>query len=143
MAPTRSQLLQVATAVVDGFSKWTIEDVMAPRSQNCIHHMLPASLEKPPFSNDELSVWLEQIMAVVPNGFNMMYDKDACVVDKVTRKVVLYAKATAETKAGPFHNEYVFTITVNEEGTLADRVEEWMDSKLSLDILARLANLTN
>lgn len=112
MAPTRSQLLQVAAVVIEGFRTWTIKDVLAPRCPDCIQQTLPASFRKPPEDNDDLAAWLERVVPLVEADFDITFDPDNVVIDEVTRKVVLHAKIQTLLSGKPFRNESISTITV-------------------------------
>ena len=44
---------QTAIDFVDGYNEFNVEGFLARRSKDCIHKILPASLERPPLSNEE------------------------------------------------------------------------------------------
>lgn len=67
-----------------------------------------------------------------------MINDNKTVVEILTRIVVFFAIGDGVTTAGPYRNEYVFTITVHEAGNLADNSLDFLDSKAFADIQSRL-----
>lgn len=137
MAPSRAQLIETATALVRAFETCEVEDVLAKRSAKSTQHLLPESLGRPALDLDGFRQHIQRIKQLIPNGFRVTFNKEP-IVDEAARKVVVFAKTSAETISGPYHNEYVFIIHLNEEGTLADKVEEYLDSWLVKELESRL-----
>ncbi|KAK5054609.1 hypothetical protein LTR84_001500 [Exophiala bonariae] len=137
MAPTRAQLIETATTLVKAFETLEVEDVLAKRSAKSIQQLLPESLGRGPRDRESFGQYIGGIKQLIPNGFRVTFNKEP-IVDEAARKVVIFAKTAADTIAGPYHNEYVFIIHMNEEGTLADRVEEFLDSWLVKELESKM-----
>ncbi|KEF56062.1 uncharacterized protein A1O9_07643 [Exophiala aquamarina CBS 119918] len=139
MAPTRAQLLETAIALVEAFETWTIDALLAKRSTKSTQHFLPESLGRSAQDIDGFRRHIEFLMPLVPDGFKVNARYKEPMVDEAARKVAVFAKCSANTVAGPYHNEYIFIIHLNEDGTLADKVEEFLDSSLVRELESRLA----
>ena len=59
-------------------------------------------------------------------------------MDTETRKVVLRLTSEAQTKVGPYRNEYVFTLRVSEDGEHVDEIWEFLDSAYTAPFLGKL-----
>lgn len=139
MAPTRAQLLETAIALVEGFETWTVDAVLAKRSAKSTQQILPESLGRPVQDIEGFRRHIEYLMPLVPEGFKVNAHYKEPIVDEAARKVVVFAKCSANTVVGPYDNEYVFVIHLNDDGTLADKVEEFLDSQLVRELESRLA----
>ncbi|KIX03567.1 uncharacterized protein Z518_07120 [Rhinocladiella mackenziei CBS 650.93] len=106
MAPARSQLIETAKSVIDGYNKFTNQDILAPRSPTCMHIILPTCAGIPPCNNEPFTVVLDQFLPLFLKIFVLTIDEDEIVVDEAARKVVFHAKSTGESVAGPYRNEY-------------------------------------
>jgi len=140
MAPTRAQLLETAIALVRSFETWTIDAVLAQRSPKSTQQVLPKSLGRPVQDLEGFRRYLEHLILLVPDGFKVDAHYKEPIVDEATRKVAVFAWCSANTVVGPYENEYIFVIQLNEDGTLADKVEEYLDSQLLRDVESRLAS---
>lgn len=138
MAPTRAQLVETATAVIQSFETWTVDNVLAKRSAKCETQILPESLGRPLLDAEGFRQHVLDIQPLIGGGFKVTFVKDP-IVDEAARKVVLFVKCSTETAVGPYNNEYIFVIHLNEDGTLADRVEEHLDSVLLRELEGRLS----
>lgn len=139
MAPTRAQLLETAIALVEAFETWTVDAILAKRSAKSTQHFLPGSLGRRELDVEGFRQHIEHIMPLIPDGFKVNAYYKEPIVDEAARKVVVFAKCSANTTVGPYENEYIFVITLNEDGTLADKVEEFLDSQLVRELESRLA----
>ena len=63
------------------------------------------------------------------------------IVDEVERKVVLHASSKAVTDAEEYGNEYIFSFWMTEDGKMVERLEEFADSKYSVDFMIKLGAL--
>lgn len=60
------------------------------------------------------------------------------VIDETARKVVMHLTSTASTPIDEYHNEYMLTLHMTEDGHKVDKFEEFVDSKYSADFMARV-----
>lgn len=70
MAAVIENMKHTTRAVLESYEKWEIEAIMAPRDDNCIHQILPMSLERPPRNNEEFRGYLTPIIPLF-KGFTV------------------------------------------------------------------------
>ena len=58
--------------------------------------------------------------------------------DEKENKVVVWARSTADTDLGPYANEYMLALYMNEAGDKIDRFLEFVDSNNSVQFIPRL-----
>ena len=132
---SRSALLETGCAVIDGYNAWKPEAIMAYRTSDCIHQILPASLGRQPMNNEQ---YLASLTPIIPAFKNFHITATNTVVDEEARKVVMHAYSTATTDLGDYSNEYMLVLQMTEDGTKVVRLEEFVDSKYSAEYLPRL-----
>ena len=62
----------------------------------------------------------------------------ALIADTEANTVVIHATGQAKTIAGPYNNEYIFILHLNEDATKLKYVEEFVDSFVAKENGARL-----
>ena len=62
IAETQGRLAQ---EFVDGFNAFTTEAILKPRADHCLHFSLPASLNRPPISNQHFTGMIETLAEVM------------------------------------------------------------------------------
>ena len=62
--------------VLDGYERWEVEAVMAPRAGNCTHQILPKSLGRQPQNNTEY----RQYFATVTPLFKDFKVRSPCLI---------------------------------------------------------------
>ena len=134
-ASSRDILLKTANSAIDGYNKWTIAAILAPRSPSCIHQTLPSSLNRPARTNDEYAAYFGSILHAFQNwALTVHYT----IVDEVKRTVVMKVTSRANTDIGLYENEYMIVFWMTEDGSQVERVEEWVDSAYSKNFLGKL-----
>ncbi|KAI1758927.1 hypothetical protein GGR53DRAFT_191947 [Hypoxylon sp. FL1150] len=128
MSPLREQLLQTAEVFLEGFNEFTPESVVRQRSPTCTHRISPATLQLPPTSNAGYGDFVGLLRHAMPAFQMRLAEGQEPIIDEAARKVTLYTKSRAETKAGFYENEYFWVLTMNEDGTLIEDVLEFPDS---------------
>ena len=58
---------KTARAVIEAYNAWNIDDIMAYRSPDCKHRVLPASMNRAAKSNAEYRAYLSTIMHLYSN----------------------------------------------------------------------------
>lgn len=138
MSPLRDQMLQTARLFISSFNEFTVDSVVAHRSPTCLHRLRPGTLNSPPKTNAEYSEWVRNLMAVM-RGFKLhLQDGHEPAIDEVSRKVTLPLRSTCETDLGEYQNEYIWILTLNEEGTAIDDIIEFADSAYTLEWIQKL-----
>ena len=106
---------------------------------SCISLLALAWTSKPPKSTHSHSPWSKEAESRAPRyrgAYEPMlpYFRDfkatihGIVTDTLQDKVVIHASSKAATIAGPYNNEYMFILHLNEAGTQLKMVEEYVDS---------------
>ena len=138
MAPSRDQLMKTALAVVDAHNSLDVDTMGAICSPSFRQRTAPRPVKAPDRNKQE---YLEFLKTVLPtfHSFRMRLTEGLSpVIDEVARKVVLYVNANAEADAGSYANEYILTLTMNEDGTLLEDEVDWIDSATMLGWLDKL-----
>ncbi|KAI1439396.1 hypothetical protein F5Y02DRAFT_405857 [Annulohypoxylon stygium] len=129
MAPSREQLLKTANLCIESFNEFTPEAVTKYLSPSCRWMLKPKTLKAPPRNRTEFGEFIGSLKPAMPGGLHLFVaDGQEPAIDVVTRKVTLYLKSRSETKPGLYENEYVWVITMNEDGTEVEEVIEFVDS---------------
>ncbi|KAI1365922.1 hypothetical protein F5Y08DRAFT_338139 [Xylaria arbuscula] len=132
-APSRRR--QTALAVIDSYNKWDFEAISALRSEDCVQLILPQSLGRPPMNNAEYKAYFSPLMPLFQEFTVTIND---LVEDEKENKVVMWAKSTATTAIGPYANEYVIILHMNESGDKIAKFIEFVDSQFSATFFAKL-----
>lgn len=69
-------------------------------------------------------------------------DTTPLVVDVEARRVMMHLTSTAETDVGPYNNEYIFLISISEDGEKVDEIVEFLDSLYTAEFVGKLAKQT-
>ncbi|KAJ2970630.1 hypothetical protein NQ176_g8100 [Zarea fungicola] len=118
MFSMREQLLQTANAFITSFNEFTAESVIAHRSPTCLHHILPSTVKAAPQTNAEYSAYIQGLKSVMRNFTLHHREGQPPIVDEVARQVVL---------------EYMCVLTLNEDGTMIDKIVQSVDSAYVAD----------
>ena len=137
----RQKLLSTAHAFVSAYNAWTVDSVLSVRSPTCIHRTLPTSTSTPDRNNAEFGKLLESVIPIFRNFHLTILDEDDIIVDAASRKVVLHLQSNADTKAGPYSNEYFFILTMSRDGRQVDKVVEFLDSEYTAQIVGKLGGV--
>ncbi|KAM0249348.1 hypothetical protein ACHAQJ_009109 [Trichoderma viride] len=140
MPPSRSQLLSTANAFISAYNKWTVSDILSIRSPTCIHRVIPG--KRPDRNNAEFGAFFEGILPSLRNFRLHEVAASPFVVDVEARRVMMHLTSTAETDIGPYNNEYIFWLTISEDGEKVDEIVEFLDSFYTAGFLERLAKET-
>ncbi|KAI0911431.1 hypothetical protein F4823DRAFT_636351 [Ustulina deusta] len=137
MAPDRQTLLETAMAFSKSYDEWTVESTLRIRTPDCTHQLYPASLQRPCMTNDDLAAFFNSIKRLYQN-YRIQVREEETLIDVEKRSVIMHANGVADTILGPFRNEYIFTLKMDETGTKIRRVEEFVDSAVVLDMVPRI-----
>ncbi|KAF2844600.1 hypothetical protein T440DRAFT_523349 [Plenodomus tracheiphilus IPT5] len=134
--PNLAAQQDTARAVIEAYNAWDIDDIMAYRSPDCKHRVLPASMNRAANSNAEYRAYLSAIM---PLYSHFTVDVKEEIHDAATRTCIIHASSKAETKIGPYTNEYALILTFTEDGRKVTKFDEFVDSAYSRQFVAALA----
>ncbi|KAI1469287.1 uncharacterized protein F4812DRAFT_324679 [Daldinia caldariorum] len=136
--PSREQLLQTAKLFIEAFNEFTPESVIRYCSPTCRHRIAPDTLKSAPQSNAEYAELIATMNTVMPAIHLRIVDEGEPIVDEVTRKAVLHLKSRSETAVDLYENEYVWILTMSEDGKSVDDVLEFVDSLYTSEEVPKL-----
>lgn len=138
---SRARLLQTASAFITSYNTWSVDRIVSIRSPSCVHYTLPGTLNVPPRTNVEYATFLVPMLPIFRGvEFSIISEKET-VVDVAARKVVLHCRNRADTDAGKYENEYVFILTMSEDGMLLDEIVEFIDAAYTMEFKRRISAL--
>ena len=137
--PTREQLVATALEFVRSYNQWTLQAIITIRSPDCMHHTLPASLQVPPRSNAEYKEFMGPMLSVFRGVQFSVINNEDIIVDVEARRVVLHCRNQADTDAGDYTNEYIFSLTIDKRGTKIDKIIEFIDASYTVEFKRRIA----
>ncbi|GAB1737384.1 hypothetical protein NU219Hw_g1529t1 [Hortaea werneckii] len=124
-----------AQAVCDGYEKWEIDAVMAPRTQDCIHHLGPKSLGRPLRNNEQYCAYFSTVQTLFHDFKIQVADQ---VFDVDEKRAALHVFGSASSPVGKYEQEYSWFLTFNKDGTKVKRMEEMTDSAYLEEFFKRL-----
>ena len=114
---------------MDAFNRMDIDAIIAFRSDDCMRHILPSTLGYPPTNNKQYRASLERLVKIFKN-FSLTIDD--VVEDKEARKISMYLRARADTLAGEYVNEYMWTLSFDESCKII-KATEFVDTIVNRD----------
>jgi len=130
-----SQQRQTAEAIVAAFNVMDIEKIMSFRSSSCMRHIVPASLRLPPQDNAH---YLEQLLKLKPIFENFSLSIKDIVEDRESHRICMWLSARADTAAGEYINEYMWTMDFDETGKELMQVREFVDTVVNKEFWPKL-----
>ena len=132
----KSQLLKTAYSVLDGYNKWDIDAILAPRAPDCTQQVLPLRLGRPINSNAAYREYFNT--AVKPHFQNFTIEVLDTVEDPKAHKVAIRARSSAETVLGEYTNEYVLVMHMTDDDQKVLQIKEFVDSEYSQEFFPKL-----
>ncbi|KAI1173718.1 hypothetical protein F4777DRAFT_556965 [Nemania sp. FL0916] len=130
-----SKLRETALAIIDAFQKWDLEAIMALRTDDCTTQVLPRSLSRPRMNNAD---YREFFGGLMPHFRDFTLAVDEVIVDAPQNKVAVWCRSTADTEIGPYANEYVLILYLNEAGDKVYKYLEFVDSNNTVSFFPKL-----
>ncbi|KAK5627305.1 hypothetical protein RRF57_003020 [Xylaria bambusicola] len=131
----QSRRRQTALAVIDTYNKWDLEAMLAIRTEDCVHQVIPQSLGRQPLNNAEYRTYFATWIPLFKDFTVTIND---LVEDEKENKVAMWAQSKAMTDIGPYTNEYVVILHMNEAGDKVTKFVEFVDSQFSVTFFAKL-----
>jgi len=122
--------------VVEAFSRMDIDAISSYRSTHCVRHILPSTLGYPPTNNEQYRAHLEKLKPIFSNSSLIVND---VVDDTEHRRICMYLRARADTLAGEYDNDYMWTLDFNETGTKITKVQGFVDTVMNRDLWPKLS----
>lgn len=134
MSPSKQR--QTALSVVSAFNNMDIEGIISHRAPSCMRHILPSSLNIAPTNNTEYAEHLQKLIPIFSNFDLTVQD---IVEDREAHRIVMWLKARADTMAGEYVNEYMWTLDFDETGERIVRMHEFVDTVVNRDFWPKLS----
>ena len=99
-----------------------------------MRQILPYSLNLKAHDNDQYRRHLQSIIPAFSNFSLTVYD---IVEDTAANKIVMHLKARADTAAGEYVNEYMWSLHFDENGMIDDQ-KEYVDVGVNRDFYPKL-----
>ncbi|KAI0115496.1 hypothetical protein GGR51DRAFT_555928 [Nemania sp. FL0031] len=132
-APSRRR--QTALAIVEAYNSHNMDKIMGFRTGDCVQQIMPKSLGRPEMDNASYAAFLGPMFPELP-GFTVTVDE--VIEDAQANKVVMLAHSTASSDVGPYANEYVLVLYMNEAGDKITKFIEFVDSNNSVTFFPKL-----
>jgi len=126
---------QTAEAIVAAFNVMDIEEIMSFRSPSCIRHIVPTSLNQKPQDNAR---YLAELQKLKPIFDNFSLTVNDVVEDRESRRICMSLSARADTAAGEYINEYMWTMDFDESGRKLMQVREFVDAVVNKEFWPKL-----
>lgn len=127
-AAAPSQQRQTALALVAAFNRMDIDTIISLRHADCMRHIRPAALQIPAQNNSAYRQSLEQLKPIFQN-FRLVAND--LLEDREARRICMYLTANADTAAGEYVNEYMWTLDFDVEGRKIVNWMEFVDSSVN------------
>lgn len=131
-----SKQRQTAEALVEAFGRMDIDTIMSYRSPDCMRYILPSTLGHSPTNNEQYRSHLEKLKPIFSNFSLTVND---ILEDKEASRICMYLRARADTLAGEYINEYMWTLDFDQSGTKITKVNEFVDTNMNRDFWPKLS----
>lgn len=132
----KSTQLQTAETLVKAFNSMDIDTIISLRAPTCLRQILPAALGHKPTTNDQYRASLYKLKPIFQNFSLVVRD---VTEDASARKIVMYLSARADTVAGEYVNEYMWTMRFDVEGRQIVEWTEFVDALVNREFWPKLA----
>ena len=133
----RAILTQTATCFVDCCNKHTVDSVLSLRTDTCKHTHLPSSLGIPTYDKAEYGEFYGRYTDMMKDCHCWIVDDKEMVVDVESRKVVMRVKTKGNTPLGEYENEYMWILTMTEDGEMIEDIVEFCDSAKAIELMKK------
>ncbi|KAK3684537.1 hypothetical protein LTR37_020179 [Vermiconidia calcicola] len=123
-------------ATIDGYRKFEIDAIMAPRADDCVYEALPKSMGAPALDNESYREFFSTQVIPLFEDFKVVVD--SLIYDAEARKSVLYGRSTAISPVGPYDMELCLILSFNEMGEKVVRMQEMFDSATYTSFMAKV-----
>ncbi|KAG9229450.1 hypothetical protein BJ875DRAFT_474800 [Amylocarpus encephaloides] len=91
----------------------------------------------------ELRHFLSPITPTLMNMKLWQKEDTEAIVDVEARKVVLQARSRADTPVGEYTNDYIFILTLGEDGKIVDEYWEWLGSDYTKAFIGKMRDVVD
>lgn len=145
--------IRTAKDLFEGYNEYTADAVLRARADNCIHVILPTSLNRPSKNNEEYREFFGPLQGIM-HRFQVrlvfllisagIHSHDGqttihkIVNDPENHTAAVHASGVGDSPVAPYKNEYAFFLTFNETGDKITLIEEFVDAQFSQSFLAKV-----
>lgn len=136
----RDQLMALAQKYLTAFNTNTPEGVIAHRSADCKHYILPTAAGQPVRNNTEYQAFIAPSFKYIKDFFLKIDENFEPIIDEKSLKVSMWLTTSADSVIGPYNNQYNFVLYANSNVSEIIQVVEFIDTQVTGDFLKRLMN---
>ncbi|MCJ1228642.1 hypothetical protein MMC12_005303 [Toensbergia leucococca] len=133
MSPSQQRL--TADKLVVAFNNMDIPTILSLRSPDCMRQILPQSLKYGPTDNTSYAKQLSYLLPAFRN-FNLTVNE--VLEDASARRICMWLSARADTAAGEYVNEYMWTLDFDEGGKKILMQKEFVDTVVNKEFYPKL-----
>ena len=138
MSKTRERLLETTFTFVSTFGSFDIEQILNIRTPTCLYHQSCPSFNKNVVTNEETRANFPQFIATFKRFDFSILEPDHTLIDEAARRVMIRAKASADSIVGAYENEYIFILKMTDDCRLIEEIYEFYDTIRLKDLQQRL-----
>ncbi|KAJ2970582.1 hypothetical protein NUW58_g9648 [Xylaria curta] len=121
----RSRRKQTALALIDAYTSLNPEAVMALRTEDSIHQILPRSLNRAAMNSTRYATYLTTIL--MPYIKSVSVTVEELLEDAAQNKIAAWVHWDATTAVGPWREDFVWILHLNEAGDKVTRSLEFVE----------------
>ncbi|KAJ5306863.1 hypothetical protein N7508_005878 [Penicillium antarcticum] len=127
--------IRTAKDLFEGYNEYTADAVLRSRADNCVHYILPTSLNRPSKTNEEYREFFGPLQKVMHRFETTIH---RIVNDPENHCAAVHASGIGESPVAEYKNEYAFFLEFNETGDKITKIEEFVDAAFSKNFLAKV-----
>jgi hypothetical protein len=133
----RERLLATVSRYISAYNEFDPSAMKTVRTVSCLTHGIAPTC-KFTQSVEEHTKHMMLSRGVFRSVNASIVDDGTTVVDEVSRKVVVKVKIRCQTTVGPYENEAMFIMAMDEEGALVDEIFQFLDTACFRQFQGRL-----
>lgn len=70
MSQVLENIKRTTRAQLEGYRKWDLDAILAPRAENCVYKYLPETMDRPAMNNDQFREYFATVLPLL-QGFDV------------------------------------------------------------------------
>lgn len=132
---TKSPQRQTADRLITAFNSMDIDTIVSLRTETATRHIIPSTLGHAPQNNSQYKAHLDRLKPIFSN-FNLSVQDT--LEDREAGRICMWLTARADTLAGEYVNEYMWTLEFDGSGEKVAKSTEFVDTVMNRDFWPRL-----
>lgn len=133
----REQLIATAMKFLEVQSDWEYDQIMTVRTPTCTGTIMSPSRRT--FRPSDKLEWAVKVHKEIFKTLKFrLIEENDMVIDEAARKVMMRVRGEAETCVGPYANEWIFILTMTDDGKLVTDVKNMLDTVILAELESRL-----